>query len=127
MFHSCDNSNSKHKEKTPSTKKNSVLKYAKRFSITELDSCTIVCLFGDRNNYDTTNVFVIYKTATQPTYFYPNTHFIKSPCKKIAALSSIYASMFYELGVIENLVAIDNIDYVVNSEIISKHKNNNLK
>lgn len=111
----------------PSIQKDTSIKYAKRFSISSNNETTIIYLFGDRSNFDTTATYVISKNLSNNKPSSKNVFYIKSPCKKIAALSSIYASVFFELGALENLVAIDNIDYVCNAEIISRNKNNRLK
>jgi iron complex transport system substrate-binding protein len=103
------------------------IRYAKRFTIRYAKEQTILYLFGNKANFDTTATYIISKNTSKPISVSKNVYFIKSPCKKIAALSSIYASVFYELGLLENLVAIDNIDYVCNPAIIQKHKRQQLK
>lgn len=113
------------KEQTPSDKKNNSLKYAKRFAIEERENLTCVYLFGDRNSWDTTSAFIIGEANKLPKKTFP-VYFIQEPCKKIVALSSIYASMFYELGVAQNLCGIDNIDYVINPTIIRMFKHDSL-
>lgn len=114
-------------EKLPAKNKHSSIKHAKRFAIEEKNGNTYVYLFGNRVNYDTTDIFILYKTHTKPINERPNATAIKIPCKKIAALSSIYANMFYELGVPDNVVAIDNIDYIINPMIVEKFKRGKLK
>ena len=108
-------------------KKDTTIKYAKRFSISNGKDVTYVYLFGDRNNYDTTSTFIIYSDSNALVNIPPGAQLIKSPCKKIAALSSIYATIFSELGTIESLVAIDNIDYVNNADIIAKYNKRQFK
>ena len=103
------------------------IKYAKRFAIRKEREYTFVYLFGDRTNRDTTSTFVIYTDTINPNLFSGNKFFIKSPCKKIAALSSIYATMFCELGAVESIAAIDNIDYVNNAFVIKKFNDGKLK
>lgn len=122
----CQNPSSK-RPVDSSIQKDTSIKYAKRFSISSNSETTIVYLFGDRSNFDTTATYIISKNLSNNNPSTKNVYHIKSPCKKIAALSSIYASVFFELGALENLVAIDNIDYVCNAEIISRNKNNRLK
>ncbi len=107
--------------------RNNSIKYARRFAIREEKNFTLVYLFGDRTNYDTTTTFVIYTGSSTPDNFPKNGIPIKAPCTKIAALSSIYATMFCELGAADKLVAIDNIDYVNNPEVIRKFNEGKLK
>jgi len=106
--------------------KNSV-KYAKRFAIHDGKNFTSVFLFGNRNNYDTTATFFIYSDSSALLELPENAIRIKNSCKKIAALSSIYATLFCELGALDKLAAIDNIDYVNNVEIIKKFGEGKLK
>lgn len=107
--------------------KNTSVKYARRFAIVNNTDYTLVYLFGNKTNFDTTKTFVIYKGNTPPNDLPQNKVLIKSPCKKIAALSSIYATMFYELGSLGQLAAIDNIDYVNNEQILAKYAKGDLK
>lgn len=102
------------------------LGYAKRFAISKAGNCTLVYLFGNKNNYDTTTTFIVYTDSIDLPRLSKKIIPVKSPCLKIAALSSIYASMLCELGTINYLAAIDNIDYVNNKEIISKHSKGEL-
>jgi iron complex transport system substrate-binding protein len=90
--------------------------HARRFSISAQTDHTLVCLFGNRSNFDTTSKFVLYKN--EPPRHVQGTA-IKVPVNKIAALSSIYASMLCEVGAEQSIMAIDNIDYVNNKSILS--------
>lgn len=114
------------KELLVSAKKTS-LRYAKRFAISKAASYTLVYLFGNKNNYDTTTTFIVYTDSIDLSQFSKKAIPVKSPCVKIAALSSIYASMLCELGAINYLAAIDNIDYVNNREVIAKHMQGELQ
>jgi len=111
----------------PSAGKENSVKYAKRFAIREDKNFTRVYVFGDRRNYDTTSTFVIYSGSESLDFLPAKGIRIKSPCEKIAALSSIYATMFCELGAVDKLAAIDNIDYVNNPLIIRKYREGKLK
>ena len=104
-------------------KKDSTIKYAKRFSIARHKNYTLVFLFGNKQNLDTTATYLIYNNNLLIDNTPQNIITIKKPCKKIAALSSIYANMLYELGEVEKIAAIDNRDYINNKEIIEKCKN----
>lgn len=110
-----------------SVNKETSIKYARRFAIRKEDNFTFVYLFGDRNNYDTTATFIIYPDSVDPSKLPASGVLIKSPCKKIAALSSIYATLFCELGAENSLAAIDNMDYVNNSVILQKFSEGKLK
>ena len=95
----------------PSTPLNRVsgknnLKYAKRFATCEKENFTLVYLFGNRENYDTTATFIICSDSATLSKILLKGVRIKSPCTRIAALSSIYATLFCELGDERNLVAI---------------------
>lgn len=123
----CTNSSEKPDSILSDLKTDSTIKYAKRFSIASNADFTVVYLFGNKLNFDTTATYLIYNDSSLIKTSLKNTILVKSPCKKIAALSSIYANMFCELGLINNLIAIDNIDYINNPEIISKCNSNQIK
>jgi len=97
--------------------------YAKRFSIARGPDFCAVYLFGNRNNRDTTAAFLLSEKADSlPGYIS-----VTIPCKKIAALSSIYAAMLCELGAERSLTAIDNVDYVNNQVVLEKFNKGQLK
>lgn len=103
-----------------SLKKDSTLKYAKRFSISENKYCKLIYLFGNSNITDTTAIYIILKDSTlqiQPSH---KTFIFKSGCKKIASLSSIYTTMLCDLNEIEHISAIENIDYYNNKSVLYK-------
>lgn len=121
----CNRSSNHRSSQAIYQKEGAAIKYAKRFCIQQKEGYKIVSLFGDRNNYDTTSTFIVFEDSTIAL---PNKGIhIKSPCRKIAALSSIYATMFSELDALQNVVAIDNIDYVNNALIIDQFKKGKLK
>lgn len=108
-------------------KKDTSIKYAKRFAISRDKDLTFIYLFGNRSNFDTTAIYLVYKDSSLIKNFPKTITLVKSPCKRIAALSSIYANMFCELGLINDIVAIDNIEYINNPKLISKHRSDNIK
>ncbi len=93
------------------------VKYARRFSIRHEDKYDVLYIFGNRNTRDTTTVFVISKEPLEIKPGIKNAIWIQAPCKKIAALSSIYSAMFCELNSVGRLAAIDNVDYVNNPDV----------
>lgn len=123
---SCSEQNEVKQNNRSPLKIDTTIKYAKGFAIARGDGFTVVYIFGNRNNNDTTSTFILYKDSL-PKNFPSSDYQLKIPCKKVAALSSIYATMFCELGAEASLVAIDNIDYVNNTYILDKHKAGQLK
>jgi iron complex transport system substrate-binding protein len=101
-------------------------RYAKRFAISEKGGETRVYVFGNRRNYDTTATFVLYRDSLPSGLSGQHVYPVRVPCRKVAALSSIYAAMLCELGEIARLAAIDNIDYVNDERIIRKHRKGDL-
>lgn len=87
----------------------------------------VVYVFGNRNTTDTTATFVICRDSAMFPVVPPGAILIQSPCKSIAALSSIYATVFCELGCLHQVTAIDNIDYVNNPQLIAKFQKGGLK
>jgi len=124
---SCTGSQKEAKSQQSSAEGTVSLHYAKRFSIRAAENHTLVSLFGHRENYDTTATFVLSADTSFQSRLRANQYFIKFPCKKIAALSSIYSSMFSELGALDQLVAIDNGDYVNDPAIRAKLQRSELK
>lgn len=108
-------------------KKDTSIKYAKRFSISRNKDLTLIYLFGNKENFDTTATYLIYTDSSLIKTIPKNITLIKSPCKTIAALSSIYATMFYEMGLLNNIVAIDNADYMNNKDIIDRCNSKQIK
>jgi len=117
---SCQNSETKTDFDFSTLKQDITIRYAKRFAIAHHEDFTLVYLFGNRNNHDTTNIFLLYKNVLPIKNLPKKATAVKIPCKKIAALSSIYANMLHDLGALENIVAIDNVDYIINPNIIKK-------
>src|SRR5688572_25268561 len=103
------------------------IKYAKRFSVAHYTDYDILYLFGNKKNHDTTTTFIISNRYLQAPPPVKNAIWIKGPCKKIASLSSIYSAMFCELNSVDRIVAIDNIDYVNDPQIIAKFRKGELK
>lgn len=95
--------------------------YAKRFAIQATSQYTLVSLFGKRGSTDTTANFVLY-AQDRPAKGHPAGTLVKVPCKKIASLSCIYSEMLSELGASEDIAAIDNIDYVNDSNVLMRYQ-----
>ncbi len=108
-------------------KKDTSIKYAKRFSISRNKDFTLIYLFGNKENFDTTATYFIYTDSSLINNVPENITLIKKPCKTIAALSSIYATLFYEMGLLNDIVAIDNLDYVNNKDIIDRVNSKQIK
>lgn len=103
------------------------IKYAKRFSVVNYGAYDVLYLFGNRANHDTTSIFVITPDTVKKMPAVKHAVWIKGSCKRIASLSSIYSAMFCELNSADRIVAIDNIDYVNDPQIIAKFKKGELK
>ena len=121
FLYSC-NRNEESKLTLPLKKTENSVKYSKRFTVQVNPGYTLVYIFGNKFNYDTTNVLTIYTDSSIINKLPKKGIRIKSPCKKIASLSSIYTAMLCDLNAIENIVAIDNIDYVNDVRVITKFK-----
>lgn len=96
------------------------LHFAKRFAIAVQGGDTSVYLFGNRSNWDTTAVFVLHQEAYKLVQKKYPVYFIPTPLNRLAALSSIYASMFAELGELEKICAIDNMNYILREDLTAK-------
>lgn len=127
LFTACHTGSEKKQADAPETNRATGLKYAQRFSIVKKEQYTLLYLFGNRYTNDTTAAYCVYSDTSVSMHPEPGAILIKAPCTKIAALSSIYATLFCELGDLDKLAAIDNIDYVNNQAIINKHHAGKLK
>jgi iron complex transport system substrate-binding protein len=106
--------------------KDATIKYAKRFAISENKFCRIAYLFGNVDIRDTTAAYIFLKDSTIRLHSLKHTFIFKSPCKKIASLSSVYTTMLCSLNETDHIVAIDNVEYYNNAFIINKHNKNQL-
>lgn len=102
-------------------KKDTGLKYSKRFSVYHNRYLKMVYLFGSSNISDTTATYIIIKDSTVKLFPTKRTYVFYKKCKKIASLSSVYTNMLYELGEIDHLIAIENIDYYTNEQILERY------
>ena len=116
----CSNDKVQVTKQTFSSLKASV-KYAKRFSIQPFENYTLVHVFGNKHNFDTTATYQLYKNENDLKTIPIKGIQVKIPCQKIAALSSIYANMFVEVSSLQTVIAIDNIDYITSASIREKH------
>ena len=104
----------------------SVVHYAKRFGLQNFATHTVVTVFGKRENFDTTATFVLTRSKKFPSSRYKNQQQINVPCKRIVSLSCIYSSMLAELGSVDAIVGIDNSDYVNDTTVLNRIRNQHL-
>lgn len=107
-------------------KKNNSIKHARRFAISENEKCKVIYLFGNVNISDTTAIYILLKDTTVNLKSHDKTFVFKNRCEKIASLSSVYTNMLAELGELEKVAAIENIDYYSNKKILEKFRANQL-
>jgi len=128
FLYACKTENKNSESVFAGLKSDTTIRHARRFAIASNAHVTAVYLFGNRHNFDTTSTFLIYKDSlVHSMKTAKNVFELQMPCKNIAALSSIYASMLCDLDYIEGLAAIDNIDYINNPAIINKFNAGKLK
>jgi len=126
IFLSCEQRDNKTESVFPAKPASKSIKYAKHFDIEEKAGYRVISLFGKKNSKDTTAIYILYDSLTPIVKFNHMSFKLKVPCARIVALSSIYAAMFAELNALNRLVAIDNIDYINQVEIIEKHRSGQL-
>jgi iron complex transport system substrate-binding protein len=111
---------------TPTVHADSTASYARRFSVVKEKGFMRLFLFSGNDPSDTTARYLLLRDeATKPADA-GGYELIRVPCRKIAALGSIYAGMIAEMGAVDQLLAIDNIDYVSNREVIARHSGGKL-
>jgi iron complex transport system substrate-binding protein len=108
-------------------KKDTSVKYARRFAISENEYCKVVYLFGNINIRDTAAVYIILKNPGSTFKPDNKTYILPGTCKKIASLSSVYTSMLAELGSLDNICAVENIDYYNNRSVLQKFEKKELQ
>lgn len=96
--------------------KDTTIKYARRFLIDHGKEFKVIHILANRETSDTSATFILYDSV-MPHLHYKNSYFIKTPCTRVIALSSIYANMISEVGGLKNIIAIENVDYYNNSGI----------
>jgi len=107
--------------KSGETKEKSVhqsIKYAKYFDIKPYPGYQILFVFGKNGNADTTARFVVYDSIQPQINLGEKVHFIHAPCRSVVALSSIYSAMLKEVGALNCLTGIDNVDYIIDTTIV---------
>jgi iron complex transport system substrate-binding protein len=128
FFVACNNRSENTDVRFPELKQDTGIKYARRFAISDSKHFSVVYLFGNRNNAkDTTASYIVFSDSSSLPPLPSNMSRIRIPCRRIAALSCIYATMLCELGCIDNIAAIDNIDYVNNPLVSDKFNRGALK
>lgn len=91
--------------------------HAQRFVIEEREGYQYVKLLGNKSNQDTTAFFVLANDTAVLGKIPRKFIRVQTPCRRMVVLSSIYAAMFHELGCLDNVIAVDNGDYLVNPEL----------
>jgi iron complex transport system substrate-binding protein len=106
--------------------RDTTIQYAERFSIWNGKGIRVIHLKAKAKSSDTTDTFILYDSI-KPHLSYKNAHYIKTPCTRITALSSIYANMIVEVGGLNNIIAIENVDYYNNPELVKAVADNKIK
>ncbi|HQQ95174.1 MAG TPA: ABC transporter substrate-binding protein [Bacteroidia bacterium] len=104
-----------------------MVKYAKGFSMKDSGQYKVISLYGPNAGRTPLAEYVLYNSNEPPVQKGENVYRIKTPCRRVAALSSIYAYMVAELHAMDQLVGIDNIDYVNHKAVLDKFRAGELK
>ncbi len=129
IFFSCSTTDQKNNQSSYlnfPTKKDTSIRYAKRFSVSQNQQFKLIYLFGNIEINDTTAVYIILKDSTLSLKKAKNEFIFKQYVKKIASLSSVYTNMLYQLNELQHIVAIENSDYYCNTEVLKKIANNQI-
>lgn len=129
FFSACntDQKESNHAIINPIVKWDSSIKYAKRFSIGSAADSKLLFLFGNKDNQDTTAVFILHKGSTPPATSYKNSYAVKVPVNDVACMSSVYVAMLSKLQCADKIVAIENCDYYNDNSILTGVKEGKIK
>ncbi len=121
LFCSCNNNNSITNANQENLISDSTIKYAKLFSFSYAKEYKIIHYFGKAHSNDTTANFILYSSENKPNIKLKNAVFVKTPCKRIVSLSTIYTTMLTELECVNEIIGVENIDYYNNAEVLKKH------
>jgi iron complex transport system substrate-binding protein len=108
-------------------KTSSEVKYAKRFSVAKINGYTALYLFGNRKTKDTTAIFILYPGSEKKPNLVKNAFYIATPVDRVAAMGTVYVSMLQKLGLLDKIVAVENVDYYNNEFIINGVKQGKIK
>ncbi len=125
VLSACDLSDQKDEEDNELIRDTTII-YAERFQIYKGKGFRLIYLLGKAKSTEITDRYIVYDSV-KPDLKPEGMHYVKAPAHRIIALSSIYANMIAEVGCVDNIVAIENIDYYNNSELIKAVENNKIK
>ncbi|MFN5182194.1 MAG: ABC transporter substrate-binding protein [Bacteroidota bacterium] len=92
------------------------------FQIINLKDYKILYVYGSRIPQDTIATYVLYHRGSKKPDLKVPAIYIPTPVKKIVCFSSIYIGAFEKLNELENIVAVDNKNYIW-SELLSNQIN----
>lgn len=118
----CQQNNAPSQKQGPIESKDDLL-YAKRFSLKQYKTHKCIYLFGNRRNHDTTARFLLANDTNGLAMKHKAFTIVKTPVNKVAALGSLYANMLDALSSLAALIAVDDMHYIGNPNIIKKHQN----
>lgn len=93
------------------------LNYAKRFSVAENEQCVAVFLFGATNEKDTSAIYILPKDSSFKISCRPK-EYVVNDAGRLISLSSVYTNMIALLGEEKRIVAIENVDYYSEENIL---------
>lgn len=101
-------------------------KYASRFEIGELSNGQIsyktIYLRGNRSGKEATTTFILYPKSQPRPDIVKGACYIATPVEHVASLGSVYTTMLCKMGLRQNIVAIENVDYYNNPYIVEQVK-----
>lgn len=120
----CCNPQNEQQQTQQETSKTLNLKFAKRFHIKKVKDYTVLEILGNKDDYNVTASFVLYKNE-KPNYT-TDAYYVKIPVTRVACMSSIYTTMIEKLNSIKSIIAIDNVDYYNNAFIQNAVRKNTI-
>ncbi len=89
-------------------------KYASFFNICKQDSFSVLITYLNTAKTDSA-IYVLYK-GTKPQLNL-RANYIKTPCQKVACLSTTFVGFIARLEAVEKIKAVDNIDFISNAMV----------
>lgn len=101
-------------------------RYARRFQLGELVSSTkgtykAIYLWADKDRQKP-EIFIFYPRSEPKPGLITGAYYIATPVERVASLGSVYTTMLCKMGLQQNIVAVENVDYYNNPYIVEQVK-----
>ena len=103
----------------------SSIKYAKGFDIYEINNIKKLVIYNPQNTNEILNTYY-FADSTCYNNYPPSPQYLKTPLDSVAVFSATQLNAFSKLGIINNIIAISESEYIQNPKIKSLYNNNQI-